>query len=152
MIVDQLKNWRRYGALEELRPAFEFLELHAETLLPEGRTEIEGDRLFALPQSYVPKPVAGARFEAHRRYADVQYVAAGAEMIGWAPVDLLETETPYDPGEDIAFYAQPAPYTPVALPAGSFAVFYPEDAHMPGCRLDADDPVRKIVVKVALLP
>lgn len=148
MIVDRLANWRRYAPVADLRPAFEWLEQHAEEILPEGRLEIDGDRLFALPQSYVPKPVAGARFEAHRRYTDVQYVAAGAEMIGWAPVDLLETETPYDPGEDIAFYAQPARYTPIALPAGCFAVFYPEDAHMPCCRLDADEPVRKIVIKI----
>jgi YhcH/YjgK/YiaL family protein len=157
MIVDKLNNWRRYAGLEELRPAFEFLERHAGETLPEGRLDIDGDRLFALPQSYAPKPVEGARFESHRRYADVQYIADGAEMIGYAPTDTLALETPYDPEKDIAFYERPACYTPIALPAGCFAVFYPEDAHMPCCRLDADaalrstsEPVRKIVLKVKL--
>ncbi len=148
MILDQLKNWRRYAALKELRPAFEFIERHANETLPEGRLEIDGARLFALPQSYPPRPIEGSLFEAHRRYADVQYIAAGAEMIGYAPTDTLKEETPYDPEKDIAFYAQPARYTPVAVPAGYFAVFYPEDAHMPCCRLDSDDRVRKLVVKV----
>ena len=148
MIVDQLKNWRRYAALKELRPAFEFIERHANETLPEGRLGIDGARLFALPQSYPPRPIEGSLFEAHRRYADVQYIAAGAEMIGYAPTDTLKVETPYDPEKDIAFYAQPALYTPVAVPAGSFAVFYPEDAHMPCCRLDSDGTIRKLVVKV----
>jgi len=150
MIVDELKNWRRYEALEELRPAFEFLEQHTGESLPDGRIEIDGARLFALPQSYTPRPVEGSRFEAHRRYADVQYIAAGAEMIGYAPTETLEVQQAYDLDKDIAFYVQPLRYTPVALPAGSFAVFYPEDAHMPCCRLDSDEPVRKIVVKVGL--
>ncbi|GAF73247.1 unnamed protein product, partial [marine sediment metagenome] len=128
-----------------------FLEQHPDGKdLEEGRVEIEGDRLFALVQNYPPKPVEGAQFEAHRRYADVQYIAAGAEMIGYAPTETLEVETAYDAEKDIGFYAQPARYTPVAVPAGSFAVFYPQDAHMPCCRLDSDEPVHKIVVKVAL--
>lgn len=150
MIVDELKNWRRYGALGELRPAFEFLERHAGETLPEGRIEIDGERLFALPQTYPPRPAEGGRFESHRRYADVQYIASGAEMIGYAPTEGLRVETPYDAEKDIAFHAPPARFTPMALPAGSFAVFYPEDAHMPCCRLDTDEPIRKIVVKVLL--
>jgi YhcH/YjgK/YiaL family protein len=157
VILDELKNWRRCAALAELKPAFEFLERHAGGDLPDGRVEIEGERLFALVQTYPPKPVEGAKFEAHRRYADVQYIAAGAEMIGHAPTGTLAVETPYDAAKDIAFYAQPACWSPLAVPAGSFAVFYPEDAHMPCCRLDclagrAGETVHKIVVKVALGP
>jgi len=151
MIVDQLKNWRRYAALRELRPAFEYLEGHATGEdLADGRIEIDGTRLFALPQTYETKPVAGSKFEAHRKYADVQYIASGAELIGYAPTESLSVETPYDEQKDIAFYAPPPRYTPVVLPAGFFAVFYPEDAHMPCCRLDGPEQVRKIVVKVRL--
>lgn len=151
MIIDELRNWRRYAALAELKPAFEFLERHADGGdLQDGRTEIDGERLFALVQTYRPKPAAEAKFEAHRRYADVQYIAAGAEMIGYAPTDSLAVDTPYDAAKDIAFYAQPARYTALAMPAGTFAVFYPADAHMPCCRLDSDEQVRKVVVKVLL--
>lgn len=151
MIVDQLKNWRRYAALAELKPAFEFLEQHASGKdLADGRAEIDGDRLFALVQTYKPKPIRGSKFEAHRRHADVQYIAAGAERIGCAPTEALQVEVPYDFEKDIEFYAQPKRYTAIAIPAGTFAVFYPEDAHMPCCRLDSDARVRKIVVKVLL--
>ena len=151
MILDELNNWRRYAALAELKTAFEFLEQNADgTALRETRVEIDGDRVFALPQSYRPKPVSEGRFEAHRRYADVQYVASGREMIGHAPGEPLTAATPYDPEKDLIFYAQPASYSALALPAGWFAVFYPNEAHMPGCRLDSDEQVRKIVVKVLM--
>lgn len=153
MILDHLKNWRRYAALSELKAAFEFLEQRAGGKdLADGRVEIDGERLFALVQSYEPKPAAQGKFESHRQYADVQFMASGVEMIGWAPADSLEVEQPYDADKDIAFYRQPEHYTPLALHAGTFAVFYPEDAHMPCCRLDAHGPVRKIVVKVRLSP
>jgi YhcH/YjgK/YiaL family protein len=151
MVVDRLKNWRRYSGLAELKPALEFLERHASGEgLVDGRTEIDGERLFAVVQTYTPKPAPEGKFEAHERCADVQYVVAGLEMIGYAPTETLNVETPYDAEKDVAFYAQPHRYTPVAVPAGTFAVFYPEDAHMPCCRLDSDERVRKIVVKVLL--
>jgi len=150
MIADNLSNWRRYEALAHLKPAFEFLEGQTEVCLGSGRIEIDGDRLFALVQAYTPGPAAEGRFETHRRYADIQFVSRGREMIGCAPADQLEVESPYDPEKDVAFYALPKTFSQLALSDGCFAVFYPEDAHMPGRRLDSDDQVCKIVVKVLL--
>jgi len=150
MIADNLSNWRRYEGLAHLKPAFEFLEGQTEVCLGSGRVEIDGDRLFALVQAYTPGPAAEGRFETHRRYADIQFVAKGREMIGCAPADQLEVESPYDPEKDVAFYALPKAFSKLALADGCFAVFYPEDAHMPGRRLDSDDQVCKIVVKVLL--
>jgi len=150
MIADHLKNWRRYEALAHLKPAFEFLEGQTEACLGSGRIEIDGERLFALVQAYVPGPAAEGRFETHRRYADIQFVAGGREMIGYAPADGLTVESPYDEEKDVEFYALPEAFSQLALTDGCFAVFYPEDAHMPGRRLDADDPVCKLVLKVRL--
>ena len=151
MIADDLSNWRRYEGLAHLKPAFEFLEGQTEVCLGSGRIEIDGDRLFALVQAYTPGPAAEGRFETHRRYADIHFVSRGREMIGCAPADQLEVESPYDPEKDVAFYALPKTFSQLALSDGCFAVFYPEDAHMPGRRLDSDDQVCKIVVKVLLL-
>ena len=150
MIADHLSNWRRYEALAPLRPAFEFLEGQTEVCLGSGRIEIDGDRLFALVQAYAPGPVADGRFESHRRYADIQFVAKGREMIGSAPADQLQVDAPYDSEKDVEFYALPKAFSQLALSDGCFAVLYPEDAHMPGRRLDSDDQVCKIVVKVLL--
>ncbi|HUU55405.1 MAG TPA: YhcH/YjgK/YiaL family protein [Armatimonadota bacterium] len=150
MIADKLEHWRRYEALAHLKPALEFLEGQTEVCLGSGRIEIDGDRLFALVQAYTPGPVAESRFETHRRYADIQFVAKGREMIGCAPAADLEVDTPYDPEKDVEFYVLPPAFSSLALAEGCFAVFYPEDGHLPGRRLDSDDQVCKIVVKVLL--
>jgi len=153
MIADSLKNWRLYGRLAELKPAFEFLEKGLASVDAEaGRVDIDGDRLFVLPQSYQPKPIEQGRLEAHRRYADIQYVADGTELMGYTAADGLEVAEPYDAAKDIVFYKTPPAFSSIIVPAGSFAVFYPADAHMPGIRLSGHEAsVRKLVVK-ALLP
>ena len=130
--------------------AFEFLEGQTEICLGSGRVEIDGDRLFALVQAYAPGPIAEGRFETHQRYADIQYVIKGREMIGSAPAGELEVEAPYDQEKDVEFHTLPEAFSQLALSDGCFAVLYPEDAHMPGRRLDCDDQVCKIVVKVLL--
>ncbi len=150
MIFDKLTNWRHYSALSELTQAFEFLEGQTEACLGTGRVEIEGDRLYALVQAYPPKPVAESRFESHARYVDIHFICQGRELLGIAPTDELTIETPYDAQKDVAFHPKPLVFTQVALPAGSFVVCYPEDAHMPGCVLDSNETVTKIVMKVRL--
>jgi len=152
MIADRLKNWRLYAGVAELKPAFEFLAAHRERVDPTaGRIEVDGQRLFVLPQVYQPKPIEQGRFEAHRRYLDIQYVASGIERMGYAPADGLETDVAYDSGKDIVFYRNPAEFSSLVVSAGSFAVFYPADAHMPGIRLGSyDEQVCKLMVKVLL--
>ncbi len=150
MILDTLANWRLYEGLSELRHAFEFL---GKGGFDQGasRIEIDGSRLFALPQTYTPKALAEGRFEAHRRYADIQYVISGAEMMGYAPLEALAVETPYDGEKDIEFYHKPEAFSRLVVAGGSFAVFYPQDGHMPGIRIgDADGAVQKVVMKVLL--
>ena len=116
--------------------------------LPDGRHGVDGDDVFALVSSYDTGPATEKRFETHRVYLDVQYVASGAERILHAPAAGLEVETPYDEAKDIAFYADPRASSSLLLRAGDLAVFYPSDAHKPGCMAGGRDAVRKVVVKV----
>lgn len=146
MIVLQLKEWRRYQELANLREAFAFLE-HAEGLT-DGRHEISGDQVYALMITHQPKPAQECRFETHQRYADVVYLLSGSEMIGYAPAASLAPEGEYDGEKDLAFYGQPEFFTPVLLKPGMVAIFYPEDGHMPGCIYEQAEVVKKIVVKV----
>ncbi len=149
MIALRLRDWRRYQGLAELREAFEFLERHADGAeLADGRHEIAGDRVYALMITHQPKPATECRFETHARYADVVYLAAGSEMIGYAPAETLAPAGEYDGEKDLAFYRQPEFFTPVLLKAGMVTVFYPEDGHMPGCIYEREEVVKKIVVKV----
>jgi len=114
----------------------------------DGRYEIDGDRVFALVSSYDTGPATEKRFESHRVYVDLQYVARGAERILHTPTAGLVVETPYDAAADIMFYAEPKVSSSLLLRAGDLAFFHPADAHKPGCMAGGRDAVKKVVVKV----
>jgi len=149
-----LKHWRRYAALSELQPAFEFLEKHADgSGLGLGRHPIDGDRVYALVVDVELKPPAECRFETHRHHTDVIYLVKGSETIGYAPVDALGPQVEYDSEKDTAFYRNPAEHTSIGLEAqGMVCVFYPEDGHMPAGLHKTDTQARKVIVKVRATP
>lgn len=136
-------------------PAFEkayrFLMDSRGRTLAEGKIEIDGDRVFALVQSYETQAGGEPKFEAHRKYADIQYITGGEELIGWAPLEKMTMTQEYDPAKDVVLgKASPADVTPVRLFAGELGVFYPSDAHAPKQAVGKPSEVHKIVVKVAM--
>ena len=64
-----------------------------------GRYDIDGDTVYALVQEYDSKPKSEGFWEAHHAYLDVQYVASGAEHMGYRPVKGMEAN-PYDEEKD----------------------------------------------------
>ena len=149
MILDHLRNWRKNYDIRLLRQALELLESTAVQWLPDGRHELLGRRIIAITQGYLTKPVNEGRWEAHRQYIDIQYVVSGREAIGYAPITTVYPDVAYDELNDVAFYPASGPLLPVE--AGMFAVFFPQDIHMPQIRVGADaEQVRKIVMKVAV--
>ncbi len=91
--------------------------------------------------------------EVHRRYAELQYMAEGCELIGYYPdrgdnqilEDCLEEK-------DTLYYQENPLAGEVMLPMtpGTYAVFFPEDVHRPFCQAEGPARVKKIVVKIAL--
>ena len=151
MIADTFSQCDRYAAHSpRFAAAFEFLrKLPADQ--PPGRVVLDGENLFALVQSYKTNPLAGAKFEAHRKYVDIQFIQSGCETILWSPLAALtEIVQPYDAAKDIAFFATPQFVTPVHLRAGGFAIFFPADGHAPGIECGAAVEVRKVVIKVSV--
>lgn len=115
-----------------------------------GRVEIDGKEIYALVQAYETQPAAEVvSCEAHRKYIDIQYICAGEEVMGWAPLEVLRNATAYNPDKDVLNGDVPAAeMTAVLVRAGQAAIFYPEDAHAPKLAAGAPGSVRKIVVKV----
>jgi len=149
MITDTLTQCRRYTDLSpRFAAAFDFLEqLPADK--PDGRFDIEGDDCFALVQSYITRPLSQAKFEAHQKYIDIQFIQAGRETILWSPrAALMRVTEPYVAERDIAFFANPPQWTPVNLSGGQFVIFFPEDGHAPGVESGVATEVRKTVIKV----
>jgi biofilm protein TabA len=149
MIADTFEQHRRYLSLSpHFAAAFEFLGKFPASG-PDGRYDIDADNCFALAQSYVTRPLAQAKFEAHRKHIDIQFIQAGYETLLWSPrAALTQATQPYTAEKDIAFYANPSNWTPVNLHAGQFAIFFPEDGHAPGIELGNASAVRKIVIKI----
>ena len=150
MLVTALKDAHRQApGAQGFARAIAFLRRPDLASLPEGRHPIDGDRVFALLQCYETALAGEPRFEAHRKFIDVQYLADGAEVIGWAPLSAVKVSEPYSPEADACF-GTAAAWAPVPLGKGDLAIFWPEDAHAP--RLAAGHPgsVFKVVVKISL--
>jgi len=149
MIVDELENSAVYEkVLPGLAAAFRFLVDNARADLPEGDYEIDGRNVYAVVLHRVTTPIEGAQFETHDRYADLHCVMSGRETIGWAPRKCLRAHSEHDPKGDVTFYDLPPDPTLVKMDPGRFALFLPDDGHMPLKQREKPSEVYKIVVKV----
>jgi YhcH/YjgK/YiaL family protein len=148
MIVDTLTNGHRYVTLHPLfRRAFEFLAQTDLRALAAGRHAIDGDRMYVSIDHKDGRGREGARLEAHRRYIDIQVTFEGAEEIGWTPLaDCRTPAGPFDQDKDLGFF-EDRPGTWLEVPAGRFAIFFPEDAHAP---LGGRGLLKKAILKIAL--
>jgi YhcH/YjgK/YiaL family protein len=151
MILDTLPNADRYTALNSrFAKAFAYLRT-VDGTQPMGRHDIDGDHAFALVQTYATKPMASAKFEAHRKYIDVQFIFSGRETILWAPLDTMQEQTlAYDEVKEAALWKLVPDVTPLHLSAGHFAILFPEDAHAPCIEWESSTDVFKVVIKVAV--
>lgn len=129
------------------RVGYEFLRREDLAMLEEGAVSLE-QGVVAQIQRYATVPPDAARFEAHRRYFDIQFLVSGEEIIEVTPCAGLEPFAPYDRQSDIAFFQPPAHSSSIYLSAGDFLVLTPGEAHKPRCAVSAPLVVRKVVVKI----
>ncbi|MBF0291783.1 MAG: YhcH/YjgK/YiaL family protein [Nitrospinae bacterium] len=135
---------RKFARLE---PGFAFLRGMSPELA-DGKYEIS-EGAYAMVSTYQTASPVEKKFEAHRKYIDLQYVVAGEEIAHVTDVSSLATAEEYDETRDVAFFHDPVSHETIVLRSGSFAVFHPEDAHRPGMTAgSAPSTVRKVVVKI----
>jgi biofilm protein TabA len=148
MILAKLSEAERYTALHPLfSRAIEFLRGTDLLALTPGMHSVQGEELFAIVEACAGRTREEAKLECHRRYIDIQLVLEGVDEMGWKP--LVECEKPiteFDAARDIRFFDD-APSSWIATPAGSFCIFFPDDAHAP---LVSDGMIRKVVMKIAV--
>lgn len=154
MILDNLATTRVAYENMDVRLAKAFAWLRAtdlDAIPPDEKIFIDGERVYAMSQSYETiEPHIGS-FEAHRNYIDIQIMVAGEEIMYWAPLsDLAVIKKEYNYGKDAVFFEEPAVSVPLLVRAGEFAVFFPSDGHKPRCRNGNPETIRKIVVKIAV--
>ena len=71
---------------------------------------------------------------------------SGEEKMGYVPLNGQQILEPYKEENDIIFFAGEKSFTKVS--SGMFAIFFPEDVHMPGIMTKESSPVKKLVIKV----
>jgi YhcH/YjgK/YiaL family protein len=115
--------------------------------LAPGRHEVANDRVFALVEDAPGRKREQAELESHEKYIDIQLVVSGTDMMGWKrTATCTQISKEYHPAKDIRFFKDtPDVWLPVS--AGMYAIFFPEDAHMP---MISDGHLRKVVMKIAL--
>jgi biofilm protein TabA len=153
MVLDTLAQCHRYAPLHPaFARAFAFLNDPDLAALVSGparaeRHDIDGDRLYVSIARTDGRGHDGARLEAHRRYIDIQLTIEGYEEIGWKPLgDCAQPAGAFDATKDIVFFSD-RPESWVSLPAGHFAIFFPDDAHAP---LGGRGTVKKAIMKIAI--
>ena len=148
MILDTLENAARYAGFKAgISEGFGFLDQPGVAELEPGKYEISDGLVFAIVEKNDGRKVEDGKLEAHRNYLDIQYIISGDESMGWSPLsDLSSSSNGYDAERDLEFF-DGAPQALVKVPPGSFTIFLPTDAHLPGI---GTGPIHKIVVKVAM--
>jgi biofilm protein TabA len=116
-----------------------------------GKHTLDGDDLFALVQEYVPEPREQRLAESHRKYIDIQFVAAGEEIIGCVPyAPTLPVHENHLAEKDLELYRALDNESQLHLTQGMYAIFYPWDVHRPCCQTRPGVTVRKVVLKVRM--
>jgi YhcH/YjgK/YiaL family protein len=147
MILDRLENASLYRSIHRrFGQAFDFLTSTDLAALPPGRATVQGEELFALVNDYSTQALEKCRFEAHRKYIDIQLMVRGIERIGVADLSTMGHDEPYIAERDVAFFHGQG--DPITLREGTFAIFFPHDAHQPGIAVAEPMQCRKVVVKV----
>ena len=148
MILDVLDAAEKYHSVNAgFAKGFEFLRGKGLADLEAGRQEIDGDRIFAIVVKAQGKGPEESLMEVHRDYIDIQYTVAGTDQLGWRPLSTCTDPTADFNSEEDCQLFKSQPDTWLCTGPGAFAIFFPEDAHMP---MISKGELHKVVVKVAV--
>lgn len=151
MVFDKISNYNQYIMLHKnFEKAFNFINQYEKESLSDGVYKIDGENIFAIVESYLTKEEKTQDSEAHRKYIDIQYIYSGKEKIGYCNIGNMKPVKEYSNKNDIIFFDCDFNNW-LFIKEKEFAIFYPEDIHMPCIRSGADrSEVKKIVIKIKI--
>ena len=150
MIFDSLLNIELYkGLSNDFFEGLVFLR-NIDTEINEGVHQIN-PRVKAIVSEYETKLVNEYGYEAHKKFIDIQCLLKGQERVACLPIERLKETKPYDEDSDVAFYSTDEKPQEMIIGNGYFAIFYPQDGHMPQLCVDEPKMVKKVVVKIEIV-
>ena len=145
MIFDTLNRLGQYrGICAGLDKLIDFALAHDLNALPAGRNEIDGDNAW-MNANVAPLVPETDLYERHLEHLDLQIPLDAGEIITVKPVEELE----WDFEGETGFTHGPAG-TPLRMVPGTFAVFFPGDAHNCGISEAGQTSCRKLVGKARI--
>ena len=150
MIYDKIDNLEIYSGISEgIRLGLEWLRDVNPDI--EKGVYVLSPRVKAIVSEYTTREINENGYEAHRDYIDIQYLISGSERISCLPLEYLKETKTYNKDIDAAFYEEEG-VSPQEMMIGNgfFAVFYPQDGHMPGLYLFKEMSVKKVVIKIKI--
>lgn len=145
LIIDKLANAKMYEGLHpRLQKGLQFLQGNDLAAMKPGKYEIEGDKVFVLIQEYETKPEDAARYESHYRYTDIQCMVEGEEKMGFTSMGNMKRVEEIQEADNM-FYEGKGDF--FLVPAGSFAIFTPQDIHVAGIFVDEPKFIKKALIK-----
>lgn len=130
--------------------AYDFLSNFDAAKYADGRHEL-GNGVYVNIFRYETKSRKDAKYEAHRRYIDIQVVLEGEEIISVEHIDVMHNHTclqAFNEEGDAELYASNVDGDDYVLRQGDFLILPPEAGHMPSIYIGSPAPVRKAVIKV----
>ena len=145
MIIGKKEELKAYkGISENLDKGIDYV-LSFDENTPEGRYEIDGDKVYALVTSGETKNEQSDTYEAHKKYIDLQFILEGEEDTGYASIDNCEIETPYNEAGDFMMVKGAGDI--INTSKDEFYIAFPFDAHRP-MHSKTPGKIRKIIVKI----
>lgn len=148
MVIDKLENMNLcFGLGDSIRKALQYLKQNNFQVMKDGRYEIDGENIYASVMRYKTKPAENAKWESHKKYIDVQFVAEGSERIGYSNLSGMIIKENYSNEKDVQFLEGEGDF--ITAEKGTFVILFLQDVHMPGISIDnRQSDVTKVVVKV----
>jgi len=149
MIIDNIENASLYaGVSKPIKKALNYIQNTDFTNIKLGKHQINGDNMYALVNEYETKNATESFLEGHRKYIDVQFIIDGTEQIGYTALANQIVTKKYDSKDDYLLFNDQ--HSMISLKKGMFAIFFPNDLHMPGIKIEKSSIVKKVVVKVKI--
>lgn len=153
MIKDNLQHIDYYNYLSAgIYFGLKYLKNTDFSAMENGKYEIKEGKAYAIIQDYDTKPEVEGKFEAHKKFIDIQFIIEGEEKIFVGKQEEFEEAIPYDEEKDILFLTPKAEakIEAVKLIAGEYLILTPKDIHMPSITAESISHVKKVVLKIAI--
>ena len=141
---------KKYGKVFEFIKSHDLASEFAGMNPGDKKTVVIDENVKAIFQVYKTKVHALAKLEGHRKFADVQYIYEGQEIIGCSDLKNIIEEPEYNEEKDIYFTHATKQLSQVVVSAGEAAILEPQDLHAPCMMVGEQKVAKKIVFKVKM--